>query len=364
MKDKQKQEFIQKLLTWFGNNHRILPWREEPTPYRVWISEIMLQQTRVVAVMPYFLRFLEALPDVEALAEVPEDRLLKLWEGLGYYNRARNLKKAAQSVMIDYAGIIPSDYDKLLRLSGIGKYTAGAIASIAYGKDETAIDGNVLRVFSRVFADSGIITEPDVRERMEIRVRECLPNGRAGEYNQSLMELGATVCLPNGAPKCEICPVQTLCKAHQDGTMTQYPKKADKKKRRVEEKTILVIQDAKSLALQKRPQNGLLAGLYQFPMAEGHLNEEEALLTVKKMGFQPLHIVRLPDSKHIFTHIEWRMVGYAIRVDELSPRNPVAEPDKLFFAQKDETEDKYPIPSAFAAYTGCFDIKLGNAKFE
>ena len=363
MQNKQDvlRELIAPLLAWYDNSHRILPWREEPTPYRVWISEIMLQQTRVEAVKPYYERFLTALPDVHALAQAAEDELLKLWEGLGYYNRVRNLQKAAIQIEENYNGKIPGSYEELLKLPGIGSYTAGAIASIAFGQAVPAVDGNVLRILARVLADDGDVMEQKVRRRMEESLLSVMPAERAGDFNQALMELGATVCVPNGAPKCEACPWNMLCRAKACNEIDQYPKKTPKKARTIEEKTILIIQDENKTALCKRPEKGLLAGMYEFPSIQGHKDEKEVLKHLEKMGYKAIHIQKLEQAKHIFSHREWHMLGYAIRVDELE--RPI-ESGNLIFVEKGETEEKYPIPSAFSAYAGYVNIRLGNEKYR
>lgn len=364
MDEIEQKCFTENLLEWFAQNARILPWREEPAPYRVWISEIMLQQTRVAAVMPYFERFMNRLPDIRSLAEVDEEQLLKLWEGLGYYNRARNLKKAAQEIMERYHGTMPQEYEALLGLSGIGPYTAGAITSIAFNKPYVAVDGNVIRVFSRIMMEEGLVNEPAVKNRIDEIAMQCLPKEHPGAYNQALMELGATVCLPNGAPKCEECPVRSLCQAFEQGRQLDYPRKAAKAARKIVDKTILVIQDAERLAIQKRPDKGLLAGMYEFPSIDGICSEDEVLAYISQLGFQPLHIRRLCDSKHIFTHREWHMTGYAVRVDELAARKESKASDQMIFIDPSETADRYPIPSAFYAYTQYFDIRLGNARYN
>lgn len=343
------------LLHWYDGHARVLPWREKPAPYRVWLSEIMLQQTRVEAVKPYFQRFLSALPDVAALAAVPEEELLKLWEGLGYYNRARNLQKAARVVMEEYGGELPKDYDTLRRLPGIGPYTAGAIASIAYGKRCPAVDGNVLRVITRLLADPSDILEEKVKRRMERQLLAVMPEDRPGDFNQALMELGAVVCIPNGEPLCAGCPWETLCLAHARGLTGSIPYKAPKKARKVEELTVFIIKDGERTALHKRPARGLLAGLYEFPNTPGHLTEEEALSYVKRLGLYALHISELAPAKHIFTHKEWHMRAYAISIAE--PADGAGE--GLLFANAAQSEEKYPIPSAFAAYTEYLDIRLG-----
>lgn len=221
------------LLAWYDSGRRILPWREEPTPYHVWLSEIMLQQTRVEAVKPYYDRFLQALPDIESLAAADEEKLLKLWEGLGYYNRARNLKKAAQILVSEYGGRMPDDYEIILSLPGIGSYTAGAISSIAFGKAYPAVDGNVLRILARLRTDERDILQAGVKKSVEEELADVMPKDRPGDFNQALMELGAMVCIPNGAPKCDVCPWKELCRARAQGITGEFPKKAGKKPRSI-----------------------------------------------------------------------------------------------------------------------------------
>lgn len=353
---------VEPLLAWYDRGRRILPWREEPTPYHVWLSEIMLQQTRVEAVKPYYDRFLQALPDIESLARVEEERLLKLWEGLGYYNRARNLKKAAQTVMEEYGGRMPGEYEALLSLSGIGSYTAGAIASIAFGKAYPAVDGNVLRILSRLRADGRDILDAKVKKAVEEELIGVMPKDRPGDFNQALMELGAMVCIPNGAPKCGSCPWEAFCRARQEGRMAEFPKKAKKRPRSIEEKTILVIQDAERIALCKRPNRGLLAGMYEFPSLEGHCKERQVASYLKKLGLSPIRIRELPPAKHIFTHKEWHMIGYLVRVDELAGMETGEMGQPFVFVEPEETRTAYPIPSAFAAYAGQVEIGRKNIK--
>ena len=361
-KNESLRDIAPPLMTWYDEHRRVLPWRENSAPYRVWVSEIMLQQTRVEAVKPYFERFMEAFPGIQDLAQAPEDRLLKLWEGLGYYNRARNLKKAAQIVMEEYGGRMPDCREELLKLPGIGSYTAGAVASIAYGRAVPAVDGNVLRVISRYRADGRDMLNDKVRKSVEEDLQAVMPPDRPGDFNQALMELGAVVCIPNGAPKCGECPWESFCQAHREGRETEFPKKAAKKARSIEKKTILVIQDAMKAAIRKRPAKGMLAGMYEFPSEEGHLSREEVLALLKEKGLHPLRIQRLPDSRHVFSHKEWDMIGYAVRVDELEPVGGTK--DGLLFIEPSLTEKEYPIPSAYAAYTGYLQIRLGNDKFE
>ena len=349
------------LLAWYDENRRILPWREKPEPYRVWVSEIMLQQTRVEAVKPYFARFMEHLPDVESLAAAEEDELLKLWEGLGYYSRARNLKAAAQQIVEQHGGKMPSEYHDLIKLKGIGSYTAGAISSIAFGHPVPAVDGNVLRVIMRLLADDSDISEASVRKRVEEDLKPVMPKDRPGDFNQALMELGATVCLPNGAPKCAECPWKTFCRAGIEESWQQYPKKAVKKPRTVEYRTILVIRDGHRAVIRRRPNKGLLAGMYEFPSLFGKASLDEVKDWLSAQGVCAVRIEKLPESKHIFTHKEWHMTGYMVLVDGLEPMH---KDPSLMFVETQETEEKYPIPSAFSAYTGYLSIRTGSMKLR
>lgn len=349
-------EIVQPLISWYRQNKRILPWRDQKNAYYTWVSEIMLQQTRVEAVKPYFLRFIGELPDVKALAECPEEKLMKLWEGLGYYNRVRNMQTAAQNVVSEYSGILPASYEELLALKGIGSYTAGAIASIAYDIPVPAVDGNVLRVFSRITEDRQDIMKQSVRRQVEEKLLGIIPKEAPGDFNQALMELGAVVCVPNGPARCTECPVAAFCRAYHHGIVDELPVKAPKKKRTIENRTVLVIQDGERTAIHKRPQEGLLAGLYELPNVEGHLSMDEALQKVKEMNLEPLHIEPLPEAKHIFSHIEWRMTGYRIRVSSLEERKE----SSFIFTEKKQSEKQYAIPSAFRAYIKYMKEKPGK----
>lgn len=348
------------LLAWFDKSRRVLPWRNDPTPYRVWISEIMLQQTRVEAVKPYFERFIAALPDIRTLAECRDETLLKLWEGLGYYNRARNLKRAALCVIEEGRTTLPETYEKLLELPGIGSYTAGAVASIAYGQAEPAVDGNVLRVLSRVFLyDKDVLSQKAKRE-MEDFIRIVISKKRPGDFNQALMELGAVVCVPNGSPDCGKCPLNSLCLAYRQDKIGQFPVKIRKTKRRIEERTVFLLQADKRVALHKREEAGLLAGLYEFPSTEGHLTKEKALEWVKDQGLEPVYIEPLEDAKHIFSHVEWRMKAYAVLLSGW--KEPAEKKCSYLFIEPEETKTKYPIPAAFLAYTRYMNMELGYEK--
>ena len=349
------------LLQYYDAGRRILPWREEPTAYRVWVSEIMLQQTRVEAVKPYFARFMEALPDIKSLAEAEEEQLLKLWEGLGYYSRVRNLGKAAKQIVAEYGGKMPSTVEELLKLPGIGSYTAGAISSIAYGRVAPAVDGNVLRVMSRIFKDDRDILNTQVKKDWESLLTHTMSKDRPGDFNQAMMEVGAMVCVPNGAPKCHICPFENICQAHLCGEELKYPYKAPKKQRVIEERTILILRDENKTALVKRPEKGLLAGMYEFPILDGHVVEEAVVTYLKERGLDTLWITPLEDAKHIFTHKEWHMKGYMVRVDELTRGETPAD---WIFVEPKETEKNYPIPSAYARYMKYLQVTVGYEVFK
>ena len=353
-------EIVEPLEVWYRKEKRTLPWREQRNPYYIWVSEIMLQQTRVEAVKPYFQRFIRELPDVKALAVCPEEKLLKLWEGLGYYNRVRNMQKAARIVMEKYGGVLPADAEALKRLPGIGSYTAGAVASIAYGIPVPAVDGNVLRVLARFREDSRDMTKQSVRKSVEADLSAVMPEKSPGEFNQALMEVGAVICVPGGMARCRECPLARMCRAHASGREQCYPVKAEKKPRRIEEKTVLVIRDGERVALRKRPGRGLLAGLYEFPKLEGHRSPDEVIRWVEEAGLTPLHIQKLDDAKHIFSHVEWHMSGYAVRAASLEAAGKGA----LILVDIKEAREKYPVPSAFSAYADYINLSLGTEKDE
>ncbi len=329
------------LLSWYQDQKRILPWRDNPTPYGVWISEIMLQQTRVEAVKPYYHRFMEALPGITDLAAVSEDRLLKLWEGLGYYSRAKNLQKAASLVMERYNGELPASFEELLSLPGIGSYTAGAIASIAFHIPVPAVDGNVLRVFSRVTGSEEDVLKQSVKRRIEDKLREAMPKEDPGSYNQALIELGAMVCIPNGNPLCERCPLESLCIAKKKELTSVIPVKTPKKSRKAEDRTVLLLLKDGKVAIQKRKDTGLLASLFEFPNLNGHVSKED-LPSI--LGVTEAKITSLSASKHIFSHVEWHMIGYWIELKNI----PVS--DYLWILPED-LKKTYSLPSAFKAYT-------------
>lgn len=308
------------LLQWFTLHKRELPWRNDHEPYHVWISEIMLQQTRIEAVKKYYLRFMEALPDVESLSLVSEERLLKLWEGLGYYSRAKNLKKAAETIMSEYEGHFPSCYAQLIKLAGIGEYTAGAIASICFQEKVTAIDGNVLRVISRLTGSRKNVLLPETKKMVEGQLLHIMP-AQSGAFNEALMELGEIVCLPNKAPLCEQCPLKQSCTAYRQELTAEIPLRIKTMKRTKEEKTILLLTDEHGrIAIEKRTAKGLLGGMYQLPNLEGFYAEEELVkILTDQQQLIPLQISFIKKTKHVFTHIDWLMKGYAILVKNITP---------------------------------------------
>ena len=323
------------LLQWYREHARTLPWRSHPTAYHVWISEIMLQQTRVAAVLGYYERFLQAAPTVEQLAALPEDQLMKLWQGLGYYSRARNLQKAAKEIVDHHGGQFPNTYDAIRALPGIGDYTAGAISSIAFGLPVPAVDGNVLRVMTRVWCDEGDITKQATKQRITQALAELIPVAAPGEFNQALMELGAMVCLPNGAPLCDQCPVRDLCQAHLQERTDQFPVKPSKKPRRIEQRTVFLFFHENKVALRRRPSKGLLAGLWEFPNElSGEIPSSWAL--------SPTAVTFSAVGKHIFSHIEWHMTALSAPLD--SPTLP----EGWVWASREELHTYYAVPNAFS----------------
>ena len=306
--------FLPPLLGWYERNKRDLPWRRDREPYHVWLSEIMLQQTRVEAVKGYYARFLAELPDIPSLAACDPDRLHKLWEGLGYYSRVRNLQKAAQQIVSDYGGAFPTDYDKIRALPGIGDYTAGAICSICFGQPTPAVDGNVLRVVSRLTADERPVTQPAVKKDYTAALAEIYPAGQCAEATQALMELGATVCAPNGAPHCDLCPVAAFCQSREGERWRTIPVKDAKKPRRAEQKTVFLLTCGDRTAVRKRPATGLLAGLWELPNVDGFLEPQPALELLETWGLRPTELKKQLEKQHIFTHITWQLRCYYVEV--------------------------------------------------
>ena len=351
------KQISHRLLQWYYPNARRYPWRDEPTPYHVWISEIMLQQTRIEAALPYYQRFISALPDVSALASVSQEDLLKLWEGLGYYSRARNLQKAAKEIMNRYNGELPADYRALLSLPGIGAYTAGAISSIAFSLPTTAVDGNVMRVLSRLTADNTDVLSTEGKKHFTVLAEQLLPAEDPGAFNQALMELGETICLPNGVPKCDICPLNEHCAAYAQGNPQEYPTRIKKGSRRVEFRQVAVVvtdNAPPAVLLHKRPETGLLAGLWELPNTE-----DEAVLTAIPHTVKTECIFRqsLPSSHHLFSHIEWRMEGHLYSVPQR-----ISLPEDYAWATFSELQSAFPLPGAFKVYTKLFKDLLSEER--
>ncbi len=344
---------LQELPQWYRQQaeQRELPWRSSPTPYHTWLSEIMLQQTRAQAVIPYYERFLNALPDIQSLASCDEEQLMKLWQGLGYYSRGRNLKKAAVEIQQKYQGKLPADFDLLLALPGIGRYTASAIGSIAFGLPLPAVDGNVLRVLSRALASLADIAAPATKKALEEALAPHYPQGKiAGELNQAFMDLGATLCLPKGKPHCAHCPLKKLCLAHAEGIEQQLPCKSSPRQRRIEQRTVLLLTMQGRVALHQRPARGLLAGLWEFPNLSGKLVKEDVETWLKRQGYTWLNIRPLPAAKHIFSHIEWQLSGWQIKLASSSGSTVAEEAPPFVWATGQELAEKYSMPSAFQYY--------------
>ena len=331
----------QRLLPWFTANHRDLPWRHDREPYHVWLSEIMLQQTRVEAVKGYYTRFLFRLPDIASLAEIEETELLKLWEGLGYYSRVRNLQKAAQIILLKYGGIFPQEYTAIRALPGIGDYTAGAIASICFNEKTPAVDGNVLRVVSRLLDDHSCTDDRKVKHRFSEMLAAIYPQD-AGTFTQSLMELGATVCVPNGSPHCDHCPMGDLCTARNRNTIGELPVRAPKRPRKQQDMTVFLLTCGNRLALRQRPKTGLLAGLYELPHLPGILSAEEIIQTVESWDLHPEYLEKTVGRTHIFTHIQWNMTGARLYCG--------SENHDFIWADRDTVLKDMALPTAFRQF--------------
>ena len=336
------QELIAILPEWFALCARDLPWRRDREPYHVWLSEIMLQQTRVEAVKAYYTRFLEAVPDLDALAACDPELLHKLWEGLGYYSRVRNLQAAARRIQEEYHSVFPRSLEAVRALKGVGDYTAGAICSICFDLPTPAVDGNVLRVLSRLREDDRCTDDAAVRREIRSELAAVYPLSGAGTITQALMELGATVCVPNGTPHCEQCPMAKRCAAHKNGSWTRYPVRAEKKARRSELLTVFVLNCGGTYAIRKRPETGLLAGLWEFPNVPGHLPLQEALDTAERWGVRPNAPEQIRVRTHIFTHIRWEMRCYYLRCSERAAG--------FVWAQPNELEQVYALPTAFRMF--------------
>lgn len=339
------------LLEWYRDNARDLPWRKEATPYRVWVSEIMLQQTRVAAVLDYFSRFMKTFPTIEALSAAPEDALLKVWQGLGYYSRARNLQKAAQQIMQDFAGEFPQDYQQLLTLAGVGDYTAAAVSSIAFGAPYPAVDGNLLRVVARLTADFDDITTPAMKKKVTQLLQEVIPLHAPGAFNQAMMDLGAMICLPNGAPLCDRCPLAFFCMAQQSGQASILPVRSQKKARRIEDRDVFLIVRQGTVALRRRPSKGLLAKLWEFP---GDLSQEE--VPMNPFGIQGEELQFAATGRHIFSHVEWHMRAFLLKTEV------AVLPKEWVWASWEELQNRYPLPNAFGGFLPLLEDLLGTPR--
>ena len=303
------------LLNWYQKNKRDLPWRKDQNPYHVWISEIMLQQTRIEAVIGYYDRFIKRLPSIQNLAQINDDELLKLWEGLGYYTRARNLKKAAIMIMEEYDGIFPNTFEQIMSLPGIGEYTASAIGSICFSLKEVTIDGNVLRVYMRLQNCYDNVDDLKIRRKVRNELQKIMPE-EAGDFNQALMELGETICLPNGIPKCSECPLKNFCKSYQNDTYLELPIKNKKKDKKEEKYTILLFYYKSQFVLEKRKESGLLQNLWQFPNIQGHLTKKQLENYLKENKIKFLKVKKSVSYTHIFTHKRWNMISYMVELDK------------------------------------------------
>jgi len=362
MKNSNNEKKIQTglLLDWYDTHRRHLPWREDPTPYHVWVSEIMLQQTRVDTVIPYYERFMEQLPDVAALAAAEEEQYLKLWEGLGYYSRVRNMHEAACQIMELFGGRIPDSVEELQSLKGIGKYTSEAIASIAYQVPVPSVDGNFLRVFARMTMYAENIRSSGSMKKAEAYFTERISPDRPGDFNQAVMDLGATVCLPNGSPNCGSCPWEKMCLSHREKRELDFPVLPEKKKRKKEELTALLIRQGDHVLLQKRPDKALLAGMTGFPCLKGTLDENDVRQLLERAGIKAEEVKKHPSYVHIFSHREWAVTVYEIRLFSsgdlsVSRWEELTGCTGLFSAEQSQLFSRYSIPAAFSACLGPFE---------
>lgn len=345
------QKIVNPLLEWYCQNKRILPWRIDKDPYHVWISEIMLQQTRIEAVIGYYQRFMEELPTIIDLANCSQDKLLKLWEGLGYYNRVRNLQKAAKIIVEQYNQIFPNSYQEILALPGIGEYTASAISSICFSLKEATVDGNVLRVYMRVNNRYDNIDDMKIRKKVRGELIRIMPED-SGSFNEALMELGETICIPNGVPKCDKCPIKCFCKAYQNKTYLELPVRQSKKEKKVENYTVFLFAFQDMLAISKRKNTGLLHSMWQFPNIESllRITEIEKYLNENNIGFSK--IKKAISYTHVFTHKKWNMCSYLIELNEKIDFN-----DIIWVSLK-ELDDFYAIPTAFQPFKKYLERKI------
>lgn len=342
MKSNEQSCLPQMLSAWYEKNARDLPWRQDAVPYHVWLSEIMLQQTRVEAVKGYYTRFLTALPTVQSLAAADTELVNKLWEGLGYYSRAKNLHRTAKIVVEQYGGVFPRDYSAIRALPGIGDYTAGAICSICFDLPTPAVDGNVLRVMARLTADERCVALPNVKRDIHHALQKIYPSTGCGRFTQSLMELGATVCIPNGTPNCEACPAATLCRSQEGELWRKLPVLPEKRARRVEEKTVFLLRCNGHIAVCKRPDTGLLAGLWQLPECEGTLSEAQAMQALTRWGIVPRALLSQRKRTHTFTHVQWHMTGYEVECRECG--------GQFQWVSRNELAGGYSMPTAYRQF--------------
>lgn len=343
MKEKNLLQISKPIVEWYQNEEKNLPWKQDKQAYHIWVSEIMLQQTRIEAVKKYYTKFMEVLPTVRDLAEIEEEKLLKLWEGLGYYSRARNLKKAANIIVNEYNGEVPKEYEKLIKLPGIGEYTAGAIASISNNQKVTAVDGNVLRVISRVIGNRENVLLPETKKKITKIVENILPD-ESGDFNEGIMEIGEKICLPNGVPLCNKCPINQYCYARENNATEEIPVRIKDNKRKIENKTVFVIKtEGGKIAIRKRSEKGLLAGLYELPNIDNKAIEEKNIEEIaKKWKLKVLEIYPNKDKKHIFTHIEWQMKHYEMIVEK--------ENKEFIWVSEEQLNEEYPLPTAFSKF--------------
>lgn len=334
------KKYIDNLEDWFLENRRVFPWRRDKNPYHVWISEVMLQQTRIEAVISYYERFMRELPDISSLANVSGDKLLKLWEGLGYYNRARNLKRAAVMVMEEYDGVFPTTYSEIIKLPGIGEYTASAISSICFGEKEVTVDGNVMRVFTRFYNDFSNISKDRTKVMIHDRLLSVMA-GNPGDFNEGMMELGEVICIPNGIPECSICPLKDGCLSYKNGNYYMFPVKDEKKVKEEVEMTVIIPIWKNKTFVRKRKDSGLLHNLYEFFNVIGNKSVDDIRALSKEFG-KVKSIKKSICYTHVFSHKKWKMQAYFVFFDEVNCPNK--------FYSISEVEEEFALPTAFSPF--------------
>lgn len=337
------EKWVYNVLNWYQKNKRDLPWRKDKNPYHIWISEIMLQQTRIEAVIGYYDKLMKELPTIESLAKVKDEKLLKLWEGLGYYHRAKNLKKTAQIIVEKYQGKFPMTYEEWIKLPGIGSYTASAISSICFQEKKATVDGNVLRVYMRYYNQYDNISIEKTKKKVKEHLESIMPE-ETGDFNEGLMELGEVICVPKGIPLCNQCPIQHSCLAKQYHTYLSLPTKKKNKDKKKLHYTVLLLKYQGKVAISKRIHQNLLNDLWEFPNIEGKYSLSDIQLDLENNHIKYKSIQKSISYTHIFTHQKWKMEAYQIELKKEYQK------ENIVFEEIKTIQEKYALPTAFQPF--------------